>query len=338
MWWIQACVAADEGPIVLRNARLPGGAAVDLEIRDGKLARVGVVGATDLKERDLKGAFVVPAVIDSHVHLAYYPVGPDLLEAGVVGVVDLAAPRDTVGVPISGGPRLRHSGPMITAIDGYPTTSWGANGYGEEVATAAAAEAAVRDLVGRGATVVKVPFESPALSDEALAATVATAHALGVPVVAHALDDAGAARAAAAGVDGLAHTPVGALSEATVAAWSGRFVISTVRAFGGSPAAVANLKALRAAGATVLYGTDLGNTRDVGIDREELALLVQAGLDGPAILAAATSTPAARWGWSDLGSLTPGASASFLVLGADPHRDPLTLADPLGVWIEGRER
>ena len=46
-------------------------------------------------------------------------------------------------------------------------------------------------------------------------------------------------------------------------------VVSTLAAFGGSPAAVDNLRRLHAAGATVLYGTDLGNTRDAGPSAEE---------------------------------------------------------------------
>src|SRR6185436_1172042 len=122
------------------------------------------------------------------------------------------------------------------------------------------------------------------------------AHARGLKVAAHALSDDEAARAARAGVDVLAHTPVAALSKKTIALWSDRAVISTLRAFGGSKTALSNLRALRDAGATVLYGTDFGNTTTPGIDGNELELLTQAGLDGAAILDAGTSTPAAFWG------------------------------------------
>jgi imidazolonepropionase-like amidohydrolase len=103
-------------------------------------------------------------------------------------------------------------------------------------------------------------------------------------------------------------------------------VISTLRAFGGSKAAVANLRALRDAGATVLYGTDFGNTTTPGIDGDELALLAQAGLDGAAILAAGTSTPAAFWGLEGFGRIEIGAEAHVLVLDADPTVDPTTLS------------
>ena len=152
------------------------------------------------------------------------------------------------------------------------------------------------------------------------------------------LGDADAARAATAGIDVLAHTPVSALAASTLSAWSGKAVISTLAAFGGGSTTLANLRALRDAGATVLYGTDFGNTRTAGLDPEELVLLSEAGLTPAEILAATTSAPAAYWGFDDLGSITPGKSASLLVLDRDPLVVPLTLAHPRQVWIDGHCR
>ncbi|MBM4368929.1 MAG: amidohydrolase family protein, partial [Deltaproteobacteria bacterium] len=138
-----------------------------------------------------------------------------------------------------------------------------------------------------------------------------------------------------AGADALAHTPTSPLSAATLALWSGRAVISTLDAFGGSATAVANLRALRGAGATVLYGTDFGNSRDAGIASAEIVLLLEAGLSGEEILAAGTSAPADYWGFSTLGRVAVGHDASFLVLDRDPRVDPLVLAEPAQVWIRG---
>ena len=97
-----------------------------------------------------------------------------------------------------------------------------------------------------------------------------------------------------------------------------------------------NLRALRARGATVLYGTDLGNTRDAGIQAAELSLLEQAGLSGGAILEAGTQAPARYFGFSGLGELRVGKRASILVLAADPLTTPQTLVTPLSVYIDGR--
>jgi imidazolonepropionase-like amidohydrolase len=217
------------------------------------------------------------------------------------------------------------SGPTVTAVGGYPTESWGRNGYGLECGDAAAVRAAVQQLAAAGAGVIKVPVD-PGLDDEQLAAAVEEAHVRGLKVAAHALSDDGAARAARASVDVLAHTPVAPLSKETVALWSAGTVISTLRAFGGSKTAIANLRALREAGARVLYGTDFGNTADPGIDADELELLAAAGLDGAAILEAGTSAPAAFWGLDGFGRIEAGADAHILVLDADPTRDPTTFS------------
>lgn len=337
MWpWSLAC--ADPGPrdYVLTGFRWPGGAAGELTVRDGHVAALGGDRPPGLAVVDLAGAFVAPAVVDSHVHLVYLPRASDLLDGGVTAVVDLAAPLDRR--PRGDGLAVAWSGPMITGVRGYPTTSWGSDGYGVEVADPAAARAAARRHLEAGARVLKVPVARDGLPDDAVRAVVAEAHAAGVKVVAHALSAADADRAAALGVDGLAHTPVERLSEAGVAAWRGKLVVSTLAAFGGGADPVDNLRRLRAAGAVVLYGTDFGNTRTAGVDPEELRLLRAAGLDGAAILEAATATPARVWGFADKGALAPGAAADFLVLDADPSRDPSTLARPQRVFHAGAER
>ncbi|MEQ1503334.1 MAG: amidohydrolase family protein [Myxococcota bacterium] len=359
-WWAGIATGAD-GPhdgVIVRDAHLagtPSAARVDLAIHDGRFIAIGtaspdgrapgvVAASPGDRELDLDGATIVPAFVDSHVHLSYWAVGPELADRGVAAAVDLGAPLQSLGARGTRGPRIVASGPMITAVRGYPlygsdgSPSWGADGYGLPCADAAAARAAVLRLADAGAGVIKVPCEAPTLPDDAIRAAVDAAHGRGLVVVAHALTDAAASRAADLGIDGLAHTPTEPLTGATVAKWKAKFVIATLRAFGGAPATVDNLRRLRAAGATVLYGTDLGNTRDAGIDAEELRLLGEAGLDGAAILAAGTTTPARIWHLDDLGAIAVGRAASFLVLAADPTLDPSTLARPRAVWLDGRPR
>jgi hypothetical protein len=319
---------------VLRGGTLAGGARADVEIADGRIMAVGTVAA-GLPEIDVAGRFLAPAFIDSHVHLAYYPVAAELAAGGVAGAVDLAAPIDFLAEPHA-PLRVVAAGPMITAVDGYPLNSWGRDGYGLACGDRAAALAAVERLAGLGAGVIKIPLAGdPELSDDALRGAVDRAHALGLPVTSHALGDADARRAADAGVDALAHTPVETLSEATLEAWRSRVVVSTLGAFGGASSTVENLASLRAHGATVLYGTDLGNTRTAAIDPRELDLLEEAGLDGAAILEAGTAAPAAFWRMTDLGAIAVGKAASLLVLEADPTRDPDTLTRPVAVYVDG---
>lgn len=323
---------------VLRGGYVVGTGVADVEIDDGRIVAVGVVPAGRGEDVDVGGRWIAPAAIDSHVHLAYLPVADELASGGIAAAVDLAAPMSFLA-DLPEAPRVVAAGPMITAVGGYPTRSWGAGGYGLEVAGESEAAAAVDRLHAAGARIIKVPVTSePALTDAELRAVTARAHALGLLVAAHALEDRHALRAADAGCDLLAHTPVEPLSEATIAAWSGRAVVSTLEAFGASSPAIDNLRRLRAAGATVLYGTDLGNTRTPRIDRREVLDLLAAGLAPEEVLASMTSAPARLFHLDDLGAIAPGAEASLLVLGADPLADPTTLCEPVAVYIAGSRR
>jgi imidazolonepropionase-like amidohydrolase len=323
---------------VLQGGTVVGTGVADVVVREGRIVAVGGKNETGLPVIDATGTWVVPGVIDSHVHLRYLPAGDEMVAGGVVGAVDLAAPLDFVGER-PGGLQMVHTGPMITAAGGYPTRSWGAAGYGLEVSDVASAVAAVDQLDALGVAAVKLPVTGdPVLDDSALIAAADRAHALKLRVASHAVGDASAARARAIGADALAHTPTETLSSATVDAWRHGAVVSTLRAFGGGSATIGNLTRLREAGATVLYGTDFGNTRDAGVDKAELELLVAAGLDGAAILEASTAAPAAFWGMEGLGAVAPGMRASLLLLATDPLVDPLALASPSAVFLDGVER
>ncbi|PCC72177.1 Imidazolonepropionase [Nannocystis exedens] len=330
------------GHFVIRGAEVVGVGVADVEVKDGRIAAIGTVAAGP-PELQRPGRWIVPAAVDSHVHLSYLPGGRRMLDGGVAAAVDLAAPLTA----LRGGeapPELLvlPSGPMITARGGYPTRDWGSDGYGLEVDGAAAAARAVETLADAGAKLIKVPVtDAPTLPPATLRAIVTAAHARGLKVAAHALLDRHARTAAEAGVDLLAHAPVEPLQAGTVAAWSGRAVISTLSAFGG--AAGENLTTLRAAGVTVLYGTDFGNTQLAGISGEEVDLLREAGLDGQAIVTAMTTAPAQYWGLDRQtppgpGVLVVGGVASFSIVTADPRVTPATLAEPEAVFIAGARR
>jgi imidazolonepropionase-like amidohydrolase len=322
---------------VIRGAHVVGIGNIDVLVREGRIAALGAEATAQAGffAVDHTGMFLAPAFVDSHVHLSYAFDAQTLAAGGVAMAVDLAAPIESLAM--STAPlRLLGAGPMITAVDGYPTQTWGAGGFGLEVDGVADVRAAVDAVIAAGAGVIKVPIgDAPELDDTELRALVERAHARGRKVVAHALADADAMRAASADVDVLAHTPVEALSDATVQAWSGRAVISTLDAFGAQPTTIENLKRLREAGCTVLYGTDLGNTGIPAIDHNEIDALRAAGLSGADILAIGTAIPASFWGFTGGGVIEVGARASFIVVEADPREDPQTLTEPVAVYIDG---
>lgn len=346
--WVWACAgpgdaeARDPAHFVLHGAVVDRGpaapaVALDVEVDQGVIIAIGDVDPA-VRSLDVAGRWLVPAVVDSHVHLAYLPGADALADGGVAGVVDLAMPL----ADLAGDPRpLRRvvSGPMITASQGYPTQTWGRDGYGLECADAAAAVAAVGTLADAGAGVIKLPVTAPpVLDDAALRAVVDAAHARGLKVASHALGDVDALRAATAGVDILAHTPTEALSEATLEAWRGRVVISTLASFDGGAVADANLRALADRDVTVLYGSDYGNAREAGVNSGELARLRGAGFSDAAIVDMSTSVPAAFWGFTELGAIEVGRAASLLVVDADPRLDASALARPVDVYIDGVRR
>ena len=330
-------------PLVVRHARGLDNKLMTVVLRDGHIERVlpedaVVAGETAANRFDAAGRWMLPAFIDSHVHAFYLKTIARDPDRGVAGAVDLGMPLDAMGVSIS-GLRLLVAGPLLTAPHGYPTQSWGSEGYGLEVAGPADAARAVEAVVSRGARVVKLAFaEAPTLDEDTARALVDAAHARKLRVAVHALTDAHAALAAKVGCDVLAHTPVEPLSETTLAAWSTRAVISTLAAFGAGAAAVANLNELRARGATVMYGTDFGNTTAVGIQNAEVFALLRAGFTMSAIVDAATRVPAAYWGFDDLGGIEAGKRASFFFTADSPIERPDTLAVPIRVFIDGRRR
>jgi hypothetical protein len=253
-----------------------------------------------------------PPIVDSHVHLALDPVADQLAASGVLVAVDLAAPERTLAdhLPIE----VLRAGPMLTHPEGYPLDAWGRDGYGIGCADAACVQTTIDRLAREGARLIKLAGDDDGLDPALIPIAVEAAHAHHLKVAIHALTNADAR--AGAGCDVLAHTPIEPLAPDTIALWKGRAVISTLAAFGGSEVAVANLRALRAAGVTILYGTDLGNLQATGPSREEVALLRRAGLDDAAITDAMTTTPLAFWG------VTP---AKRLVLAGDPRRDASVL-------------
>lgn len=276
-----------------------------------------------------RGVMLVPAFVDAHVHMAFageiQGVSRSLLRGGVAAVLDLGAPERLL--PLDPRPlRVRFSGPLLTSPGGYPTQTWGRDGYGLELSTADAARAAASRLVAAGARFVKLAF--PSLADEVALAAADEAHRLGAQVAAHALDAVSVRRALDAGVDVLAHTPRDELPGEILSRVKGKWVVSTLRAFQVAPA---RLRELVEAGARVAYGTDLGNEGTApGIDAAELSLLAEAGVDP---LVAATAASAELLGFKDLGRLSVGMAASLLAV---KSLQPADLAAPVQVMNCGK--
>jgi imidazolonepropionase-like amidohydrolase len=338
--------------LFIAGARIAGesaGPPRSLNIAAGRIAEVGASAPAGVEVLDARGLFLAPFAVDAHVHLAFAfaNLGEGaraLLARGVGGALDLGMPEPLL--PALGDTLpfvLRSSGPLLTAPGGYPTRSWGSGGYGLALATPQEATAAVVRLAAAGARGVKLSFDErfPVLAADVARSAARAAHALGLRVFAHALSADAVRAALAAGADVLAHAPTEPLPDALVAEAGARklHVVSTLHAYGGGSAQLENLARLRAAGARIVYGTDLGNEGTTpGVSEVELRLLSLAGVPPDEILRAATLEAASLLGEPSLGKIAPGAPANLMVLAEDPLRDPTALARPEFLLLAGVRR
>lgn len=101
--------------------------------------------------------------------------------------------------------------------------------------------------------------------------------------------------------------------------------------------AVATVRALHRAGATILAGTDAANpgTAHGASMHGELALLVEAGLSPAEALAAATSTPARVFKLVDRGRIAEGLRADLVLVEGNPTADIRATRAIVGIWKEG---
>ncbi len=265
------------------------------------------------EEEILFDGFLMPGVVDRHVHIGLADPGA-VVAGGVTAVRDLAWPPDVIfslaeasESPSFTGPLIRAAGAMITAYGGYPTRAgWAPRGTGVEVRGSEEAAAVARDLLDRGAAVLKVALNSdagPTLTDDELVAVCDVAHRAETIVTAHVQGAGQAARALGAGVDEFAHCPWSEhLSEDLVQAMAkGMRIVSTldIHSYGRDTpdlrTATDTLARFVAAGGAVAYGTDLGNGPiPPGIHAGEAWHLLGAGLTHERILEAMTFRPLAR--------------------------------------------
>lgn len=298
-------------------------------IQGTRIAWVGAASDAPDVEEVTGNWFVMPGVVDHHVHLGLSEPRA-ILHGGVTAVRDLGwRPQDifpvvdiSVGTDFE-GPAVSAVGPMITAVGGYPSRAgWAPDGAAIEVAGAEEAADAVIRIAADDPVAIKVALNTeagPTLTDAELLAVCEAAHVQKLPVVVHVQGTGQSERALGAGADELAHCP-----------WSERLGDSLVEALArttkvvttldihsyGQPTpqldvAVENLRRFAAAGGSVLYGTDLGNGPiPPGIHVTEAVHLAAAGLLPEAILRAMTTE-----------HLEVGAPADLIGLAANPLED-----------------
>lgn len=321
-------------------------------------------------EFDGRGGYLLPGLIDTHVHVDH----PDHLAAGlrwgVTTMLDMGTPRwdalralrdndDDTRADLRGvsSPACAPRGTAVRKMR-YPAST-AVRGPGD-------AARWIAERLDQDPDYIKIvleeelPFRPKPLSPDTVAALVAHAHRAGKEVVVHAASSRAYTVALDAGADVITHAPIRDTVSADLArrvAASGTAVSPTLVMMRAVLSAlklpftprslnfahtVASTRALHRAGATIVLGTD-ANADDTAPARvahgasahDELALLVDAGLSPSEALSAATSRAAAVFGLDDRGSIATGKRADLLLVARDPTGDITATRDIIGVWKRG---
>jgi hypothetical protein len=153
--------------ILLHAARVFDGNSVrtntSVLVMNGKIAQIGPresFKSDHANVIDLGEATVLPGFIELHAHLAYQHVPPGtVLKHGITTIRDVGGPLHK---PHGGDGSLRvlTSGPILTAPGGYPISILGNDAnIAVAISTEKEARATVRDLISRGAVVIKIALE-----------------------------------------------------------------------------------------------------------------------------------------------------------------------------------
>jgi imidazolonepropionase-like amidohydrolase len=216
----------------------------------------------------------------------------------------------------------------------------------------------------------------PTISAETLKAVVDAAHKRGKLVVAHTLQPERALAAVNAGIDGLVHvTPYYVPDPKLAQAMKRHHTFQSTNFIAYAPplykaelaadpdlrplmpsfmiegleharpfAANANhaysmgsLKLMRAAGVPILTGTDIGYPYSPLLHAEIAIMARDGGMSAVQALAAATSTPARIYHYTDRGRIAPGLRADLLLVNGDPTKDIAATRRIVGVWIKGHK-
>lgn len=370
--------------LVIRNATLIDGLSprpvqgATVVVRGGMIESVSSgpvetpAGATVL---DLEGRWLLPGLIDAHVHFVDPGAARTALASGVTTARSLGAERFTdVGIRelnqegVAELPDVVASGYQLTSQLGdaffldFPKMSDLARGVnGTE-----AVRRMVRAMAGRGVNVIKVlaterhglPQTDPRrrmFTDEELAAVTDEARKFGLPVAAHAHGEEGAEAAVRAGVRSIEHGTY--LDERTLSLMKerGTYLVPTIYAgvstSAGSPqrshivtarsrAMVPRKREMLAravkVGVRVVAGSDARYDDERRL-QDELAQLVLYGMAPMDAIKAATSVAAeCLMINARTGSVKPGLEADLIAVDADPLADINALRDVILVINNGK--
>src|SRR5699024_2926311 len=272
----------------LQGRILPEGQVCDIWIADGRISRKPVGGS----ETIAAGGWILPALVDAHVHLGIAEVGGpldfevlrnemrQLARSGVGAARILGSPERLPAHMLSppGEPQLLTAGVPVAAFDRF-IPGWGRRVSDQLLAPACADEA----RCGWG-KIIADWFDpdggyGPSFSAHAIEAAVSAVHGIGARIAVHTQSSVAGARAAAAGVDSIEHgmhLPPSALDDLAA---HGGFPVPTGFAFEQLKESM--LDSSQPADLRTWFAEGLENHPDVVIGARDRGIPVLAGTDLP---------------------------------------------------------
>lgn len=287
-------------------------------------------------------------------------------DVGAAGGDAVFALRDAIEKGWVPGPRIFASGQTISITGGHGDGTQGYRDDVAHLMASSAicngaddCRRAVREQIRRGADHIKITATGGVLSntatgteqqflDDELQAIMDSAHSMGRKVTAHAHGKQGIDAAIRAGVDSIEHgtyldretirlfrsngvflVPT-ALAGKTVSDWTkdpNRMMTQPQRAKAAVVGPLMKDMVRRAyeGGVAIAFGTDSG-VSEHGINAQEFALLVEAGMTPMEAIRSATVTGAENLGKSDMiGTIEPGKRADIVAVMEDPLADVTVL-------------
>ncbi len=311
-----------------------------LVIEDGLISYIGEAKEpANYEVHDLKGAFVMPGLINSHVHSAYDEGNLQRwLISGVTTVRDLGS--RTVHNYSESRDELRNNISLTKIISATPIiTKPGGYGY-EYVDGVADVKKVMEKHIEKGADIIKISIESDfqgrklnILTAEEIDKVVGMAKENSLRTVAHCIRSYNALLAIDNGVSEFAHMLVDPLDDEIIDAIIKNevFITPTLELWKGVSekhniiwldVAISNLRRFYTAGGKISFGTDFdgySTSFDKGLPITEIKLMQKAGMTNIDIIKSATINAAIVCGIEEsLGSLEKGKLADILVVRTNP--------------------
>ncbi|KAH7389487.1 hypothetical protein DE146DRAFT_664263 [Phaeosphaeria sp. MPI-PUGE-AT-0046c] len=322
---------------------------------------------------DGSGKYIIPGLIDSHVHISDIAGLENATSWGMTTAMNMACNNYTICALLK-----KQAGLTDFLTAGLPAVGPNSSHAtfqklppSKLVTDASNATDLAQWAVGNGSDWFKITLEVNGPSYDLTRRLIASAHNLGQQIMSHASDFSAYKQAIDTGIDGIQHTPTdGNITASMIRHMRAKkqFVTPTmtILAFAFDPPnplvltflrgrptpgnsswsiVVHNVRAMYRAGIPLLAGTDAVGPISPNITlpfgdtlHGELQHLVEdVGMSPAEAIDSATRVAAKHHCLQDRGAIEVGMRADFILLNSDPLEDIKNTRDIAGVWVEGRK-